>query len=116
MTNTLLKIGLIVAFFPLLISLIVFFILPDSIPTHFFGQITWSDKLSPAGIMAIFGLPVATILIGLVLYRANPWIKIYVKKNEQKADEKFIDMILPLVAFSLLCVHIILISLILSNV
>ena len=108
--------GLIVAFFPLLISLIVFPILPDSIPTHFFGQITWSDKLSAAGIMAIFFLPVMTILMCLVLYRVNPWMKNYVKATEQKTDPKYIDMILPLIAFSLLCIHIILICLIFSNV
>jgi len=66
MQKILYKLGSIIAFAPLVLSLIIFPFLPETIPTHFGlgGQPdAWSDKWALAGLGTFFLLPLVSLAV-----------------------------------------------------
>jgi uncharacterized membrane protein len=120
---TLSKIGLVIAFIPLVISLCVFPFLPESIPVHFAPSApnAWADKWSGAGITAMFILPLMSIILCGILYRVTPALNRMSKeiKGEiynKKLTERTLEIIVPLIATVLLIAHIGIIGLILNSI
>ncbi|MDR2699198.1 MAG: DUF1648 domain-containing protein [Candidatus Methanoplasma sp.] len=119
MPQTLHKIGLIIAFIPLAISLVVFPLLPDTIPTHFSSGTpdAWSDKWGAFGITALFALPLMSLVMCGILYRTAPsWYRIAGEAGQAFKNPKHMEMIIPSVAALILIMHIMTVCLLLNNV
>lgn len=120
MSKVILRSGLIIAFIPLVITLIMFSFLPETIPTHFTGATpdAWSDKGSALGIMSLFAIPLVSILICSSLYFALPGICRTAEKTSGQTikNPKYIEMIVPFTAVILLIGFIVTASLLLTNI
>ena len=118
MPGTLPRIGLIIAFIPLAISLIVFPFLPEVIPVHFMGSsASWSDKWGAVGIMALFFLPLLSLTMCGLFYLATPTMHcISEETKEEDYDPKHIDMIVPICSLLSLIFHILIVCLIRTSI
>jgi hypothetical protein len=72
MSDTFYKVNMVIAFIPLIVSLIVFPFLPEMFPTRYSPTAVWSYKWSSNGIMALFFLPALSLVFFWILYRAGP--------------------------------------------
>jgi uncharacterized membrane protein len=118
MSKVIYKLGLIVAFAPLVVSFAVFPFLPETIPTHFTGatQDAWSGKWSTIGIMALFMLPVISLVLYGFLYLLDPTTHRIAYANGKPIDPKHWAILLLSVAVALLIIHIWIVGLMLSNI
>jgi uncharacterized membrane protein len=112
--ETLQKLAFGITFAPLVVSLIVFPFLPETVPTHFgFGgdPDTWSSKWSAVTIVALFWLPVMSFFVYGFLWAVRD-----VPTSQDKMLRPSTHAIIRLsTAAFMLIVHVLIIGLILSN-
>jgi Protein of unknown function (DUF1648). len=116
MNGTFSKWGLVIVFITYAMTLVVFLLLPEEIPVHFSGSSTsWADKWSLLGIAALFAIPtVSAVMCGFMDFLI-PVIR-SVAKDTNQAVPKYMDLIVPLMAISLLILQISIIGLIMANI
>jgi hypothetical protein len=118
MSKTLYRLGLAVAFTPLVTSLVILPFLPETIPAYFMGTTpdAWSSKWSALGIITLFVLPLVSLIVyGLLRLLALALRGVPISQGRPMTSKHWGAVIL-FVAILFLIVHLLIIGLLLSNI
>jgi len=119
MSKALYRLGLIIAFIPLVLSQIIFSFLPETIPIHFSltaDPDAWSPKWSFTAIGGIFTLPIISIVMFKIFSYITPSICKMAEYEGQDLDPKHWWIFVVLMAIFMLIAQLWILVSILLNV